>query len=33
MLFAPPLWIGAIALAIGVLLETVGIAMEHGSET
>jgi hypothetical protein len=29
MLLAPPIWLGAIPLAIGVLLETAGILVEH----
>ncbi len=30
MMLAPPIWIGAIPLALGILLEVVGIALEHG---
>ena len=30
MLFAPPVWVGAIALAAGLVLEAIGIAIEHG---
>jgi hypothetical protein len=29
MMFAPPVWIGAIPLAIGVALEAIGIAIER----
>jgi hypothetical protein len=31
MLLAPTVWIGAIPLAIGVVLELTGITIEHGS--
>jgi Zn-dependent membrane protease YugP len=31
MLLAPPVWIGAIPLALGIVLELVGITIEHGS--
>jgi hypothetical protein len=30
MLFAPPVWIGAIPLAMGIVLELIGIRIEHG---
>lgn len=30
MMLAPPIWIGAIPFVLGVLLEVVGIALEHG---
>ena len=29
ILLAPPVWIGAIPLALGMLLEVVGITLEH----
>ena len=32
MLLAPPVWVGAIPLALGVLLEVAGIVIEHGGE-
>ena len=32
MLLAPPVWVGAIPLALGVLLEVAGIVIEHGDE-
>jgi hypothetical protein len=32
MLLAPPVWIGAIPLALGVLLEAAGIVIEHGRD-
>jgi len=30
MWLAPPVWVGAIAMAFGILLEAIGIAMERG---
>jgi len=29
MLFAPPIWIGLVPLALGLLLEVIGIMLEH----
>ena len=29
ILLAPPVWVGAIPLALGVLLEVIGITLEH----
>lgn len=31
MLLAPPVWVGAIPLALGVVLEVAGIVIERGS--
>jgi hypothetical protein len=30
MLFAPPIWLGVVTLAVGIALEAIGIAIEHG---
>jgi hypothetical protein len=30
MLLAPPVWMGAIPLALGIILEAVGVSIEHG---
>ena len=29
MLLAPPVWVGTIPLALGLLLEVIGITLEH----
>jgi hypothetical protein len=29
ILLAPPVWVGAIPLALGLLLEVIGITLEH----
>ena len=29
MLLAPPVWVGAVPLALGILLEVIGIALER----
>jgi hypothetical protein len=31
MLLAPPVWVGAIPLALGVILEVIGMSIEHRS--
>jgi hypothetical protein len=33
MLLAPPVWAGAIPLAMGIVLELIGITIEHGGRT
>lgn len=33
MLFAPPVWVGAIVLAVAFVLEAIGIAIERGDVT
>jgi hypothetical protein len=33
MFLAPPVWIGAIPLGLGIVLELIGISLEHRSRT
>jgi hypothetical protein len=32
ILLAPPVWVGAIPLALGLLLEVIGITLEHNDD-
>jgi len=32
ILLAPPIWVGAIPLVLGLLLEVLGITLEHNDE-